>query len=265
MQSTQPFPTVEPALTSRIIAQWDLGNLHEKSYVTHRIICGQAMQEACESIRNSHRENFKNDGDVIEGRISDLLSNAFPMIPRPSAYRLMTAAARVMAILTETHHTHPVVWLELGGERYYASTVLTMPPAEAKPEIITFQQTFQHFLADKTLAEVTRCALNGCDAAHNISKADTGRKTGGKGGDRRAYAQFIACHFKEMAGIFKKWDTLLQKDPAEFSRMTESIRACFLGGPVKIGAKGRPADMQPLPKSAAELMLGVLKERLKSD
>jgi len=249
---------------ARILDAFQTAEKAKVLFVHKAVIAGQMLREQAQEFYNSRDGNYRNRDIPKEEQFGLWLSTECPSISKTTAYNWMAAAERVMGQLLEIHHSNTPVEIELGGERYFISTVLTMPDADCTDAMRTFQGTFNTFLADKTLAEATAGALCGAEE-HRIDRAANGKRKGGtRGEDRRAYAKFLAVHFKEMTQCINRWDKFIAENPSEHARMTEVIRAVVLGGNFKIEEKGRPVDFKGWPKSFSDLMLGVLKERVRT-
>jgi hypothetical protein len=250
----------------RILAAFQDAENAKVLFVHKAVICGQMLREQRQDLMTCHDGKSWNDRTKEDEACFHVwLLGYCPSIPERTAYRWMESANRVVGHLLEIHHSNTPVWIELDGERYFISTVLTMPEADCTEAMRTFRETFNTFLADKTLAEATQCALNGCDESHRITRAANGKEKGGtRGENRRAYARFLAIHFKEMTQCIERWDKFISENPSEHAKMTEAVRAVVLGGKFKIEEKGRPTDFKGWPKSFSDLMLGVLKERVRT-
>lgn len=238
----------------------------ESQWLFKAVLAGQMLIEA------QYNRHMRHDGTCVNpkdrykpngSKFATWLDEVCPEISIRTAMRWRAAADRVMRIVTESHLPDPVVWKDFGGKKFYVSTVLSLATEDCSPDMLTFRETFERFLADKSLAEVTRCALNGCDEAHNIDRAANGKLKGGAGNvNRRDYARFLIVHFKEMSHLIGKWDGFIERDPAQFAKMAESLRSIILGGPVKIEERGRPIDMPGWPASFTKLLVQLGKERL---
>ena len=181
-----------------------------------------------------------------------------PIIPVRTAFRWMKAATRVMCFLLGLNPREVPTSLKIEGRDFSISDVLTRPEADCTDAMLQFREAFNTFMADKTLAEAAASVVAGEDEDSRITRASNGKIKGGKGGDRRDYAKFVATHFKVMNTIFQKWDKFITNDPAQYAKMVEAMRATILGGPFQ----GRHKDLNPMPESVAKLLASILKERL---
>ena len=233
----------------------------QSDFVPKAILAGQILLECVNTKLCSSWTNDSVDASP-DATLEEIIAEYFPTLRRVTALRWMAAAKRVMCVLHELHHAFPAIELELDGEKQRISYVLTAPESDCSRAMLTFRESFDIFLKDKTLSEATEATLDGESEAHRITRAANGKRKGGKGGNRRAYARFIAAHFKAMGSIARKWDKLMQSDPGEYARMAEVIRATVLGGAIKLHEKGRPFDCRPWPVSFTKLIGATCKERL---
>jgi hypothetical protein len=232
------------------------------------------LQEKMAELSRGHDGRSSNQYTPHDELCAVWLAKNCPGFPERTARRWRTAARHVMCLLLEIPDpadSHPPVFMELDGQEHLISTVLTMPNEESTPAMRTFQDTFNTFLADKTLAEAAACALDGEDEPSRIVRAANGKHKGGKGGDRRNYSKFVAVHYSALSHIYATWDRIHKNDPSQHSDMTAAVKAHILGGTFtvydlnKIGERKRiwTITLKPLPQSVRKLMFDALKESFK--
>jgi hypothetical protein len=252
-------PTVDLAKTVALVAA---AQKSQKAHVYDAILAGQKLLEDRQVLSLRHDGATPTEAWENDKTFKEWIGEKIVVISWRTAQRWMQAANRVMCIVLEHHHSDPPLTVAMDGRVLPISDVLTAPESESTEAMRTFQETFKTFLGDRTLIEVAASVVDGESEGSHITRAANGKLKGGRGGNRRAYAQFVACHFKQISNILKKWDALQRKDPGEYAKMTEAIRRTVLGGPVKIKDRGRPVDMTPWPKSFTELIVSIGKERL---
>jgi hypothetical protein len=234
--------------------------------VRQATIAGQMLLEKRQQLTSCH-DGTKFVLDASPDPIfEEWLAKVCAEISRRTAYRWMQAASRVLCFLLERWCDEAPTHVELDGIKYLISYVLTAQESDCSPAMTKFKKAFEAFLADKTLSEALAAAIDGESDASRFTLAANGKiKGGARGENRRNYAHFVFRHFKALNHIQSRWDKLNMKQPGEQSKMTETLRATILGGPLKLHEKGRPVDFKPWSASFSKLMFDILKERLHSE
>jgi hypothetical protein len=261
-------PTMAPNPTDFLVkAKAQIGRAHycQEGFVREAILAGEMLLEMRSHFLDGHRGHL----DSIDGewpvRLADWLKLEAPQLTERTARRWMMSARRVIAHLLEIHAPNAPVKIALDGREHWISGVLTASEADCTPAMLTFRETFDVFLKDKTLSEAAACALDGESEDSRIARAANGKLKGGMGGNRRDYPRFFVEHFKAVAHGIRRWEKLAVTDPGLHAKMTEAIRVTVLGGHFKLEEKGRPMDFEGWPKLFSELMLAILKERVRPD
>jgi hypothetical protein len=149
-------------------------------------------------------------------------------IPQRTAYRWMQAAERVARLQLNIQAAVPFTpAIEVDGTAIPLSQALTCPEAELPDQARSFRQAFFDFMADKTIAEACRAAVEGESPAYRISRAGAGKLAGGSHGeDRKAYHLFIAEKLGDISTHLKSWHKLsaAQREAIEdaFSRSLDA-------------------------------------------
>lgn len=125
-------------------------------------------------------------------------------LARKTAERWMATAERVARHLLHIPLALPFSpFIDVAGEVTAISDVLDpdkLPtPGEPDPAPAEFRQSFFDFLADKSLAEAARAALEGESPAHRLTRAANGKTAGGsRGEDRKDFPVFAGRALSEV-------------------------------------------------------------------
>lgn len=209
------------------------------------VICGQMMVEQREEMSFCHSDkNLAWQGRTKDAsdRFTHWLSANCVEISQRTAYRWMAAAVRVMGLLLESHHTDPQVWIELDGDRFYLSMVLTRLDSECSPGMLTFRATFAKFLENKTLTEAAHATLAGADEESRITRAGNGSGKGGHNGDdRKDWPTFVAHNLHDFSMHLVRWNSMNETQQAELKVI---VRNFILGDEVKLTGR-KESIVQP--------------------
>ncbi len=217
MTATLVPPSV-PTLpeNSRLLEACRAASAAESEYATKAVIAGFALLEFRDGLRTSHRgKGGTNERPVPIHHNQNTSSTVFLRwlednhLSRSGAYRWMNAAERVARLQLNLPMAHDFApFIEVEGTRVPMSEAFApgSKACEQFPEVKKFRQNVFDFMADKSLAEAARAAIEGESPAHRITRAGNGKVEGGtRGEDRCAWHDFIGERLREICGHLARW------------------------------------------------------------
>ncbi len=179
------------------------GNSRPNAGVEHN------LTRLCHCVTSGANSSVKHNQNTPKDELFSAWLNSHG-IPHRTAYRWMQAAERVARLQLNIQAAVPFTpAIEVNGAAIPLSQALTCPEAELPDQARSFRQAFFGFMADKTIAEACRAAVEGESPAHRISRAGAGKLAGGcHGEDRKAYHVFIAEKLGDISTHLRSWHKL---------------------------------------------------------
>jgi len=132
---------------------------------------------------------------VSHGSFKDWIRKTLPEISYDTAHRWTCAAERVAKVL-KLQSTY--------GDGLLLSDVLSADQKDLPWEARAARQSFEEYIAGKTIKELMGVVVEGDDASR-IARAHNGRTLGGSGGDRKAWHKFIGEKLADVSSHMGHW------------------------------------------------------------
>ena len=244
---------------------------HRKHSLKFALMAGQLLWEWRQQLSFCACKNNGIDAQPDPTAQEWLASQGFN-VPAWTISRWKSFASRAMAfLLNEVGGTESGrVTMELDGELFRISDVLTRPESDCTPAMLKFRASLDALLSDATLVQASEVLLGGQSDGRRLTLAANGKKHGGyRGENRRNYSLYVAVRMNGMAQNVERWEKFVIKNPFEADNMREAMRTVIMGGRFlaqcnfpKDGAKADTflVESKGWPKGFRKMMLSVLKE-----
>ena len=152
------------------------------------------------------------------------------------------------------------------GSEIFLGQVFTVAEVDLGEAARKFKAGVEQALREQSAANTFPLALSGERAPGRVTSAIAGASLGGRGGDRKDFADFSLRKLKHLSTFFAHWESMPERQRREIK---EGFCAAVLGDEFKLRGRrnedlATPITFTPWPRELCEDVLDAIRARLKA-